>query len=978
MDRFIETFKNPETEYRPRNYWGWLENITPEETRWQIEKMHEVGLGGFVMHARGGLTMPYMGEQWIASVKAMIETGKKYGMVSIADDEHGWPSGFGAGKVNGLGEEYQLKYLLCEEIKASEVPDAKGTLGLWKKDDYSPVSDLSVLPEDIVLIRVYYKIDPFYVDNMDAKVVRAFIDASYEDYKRHVGESFGDGLYGIFSDEPQVARYSTPWSFIIPGLFKDTYGYDLLEVIYKIFYDVPGCEKVRYDMFCLMQKCFVENYAKQIYEWCDENKLKFVGHTCWEDDLYGQIRNSVGTMPFYEYMHVPGIDWLCRVPLNNMTILQLTSAAAQLGKKRVLSEMYGCAGWNVSLEELRWIAQWQAVLGVNDQLQHLGLYSLRGSRKREYPASLFYQQPWFEKYGPYNEYFARISKMLCETKAETDVLLLHPMKSAYVDYNGYDEASTRPLQDAFISLTDTLLSMNISVHYGDEVIMSKHGRAENGKLHVGCESYSTVILPSMRTLDSSTCRLLEEFAAHGGRVICAGDTPTMLEAVENDYVKALCSRFEKTAPVRSELEKLITPSAYVKCKNSENKLIYVSRRVFENRIVYYIVNNDLQNAFDFEFVLSSKKPLKFYDPMTGELSEDIVDTGCIHIDAAGALILVESEERSDSPAVGFNPTDALNLDGEFDFVCATDNVLTLDRCELSFDGITFEAEDNHLNVQNKLIKGSANRDIWLRFRFNVDSVPEDQVYLLIENPELHEIWINGTAVSNKSTGWTVDKCIKKLPITVIKGENVILLKRYFTNSPNVYRVKNDHTIHEAEANRVTVETEIESIYISGQFAVVNKAEQHDSARRTTCTAGDFAIAALPSKLDSARLEKNGFPFFAGSITLEKEFFIEDVPSAAYIAIDRPDSIITEFNVNGENAGMLFWAPYRLDITKFIKKGKNSLRVTLTGSCRNMFGPHHNLECEPYGVGPHSYPPQTEDIYLVRFGLDGGIKIEYSK
>jgi len=76
--------------------------------------------------------------------------------------------------------------------------------------------------------------------------------------------------------------------------------------------------------------------------------------------------------------------------------------------------------------------------------------------------------------------------------------------------------------------------------------------------------------------------------------------------------------------------------------------------------------------------------------------------------------------------------------------------------------------------------------------------------------------------------------------------------------------------------------------------------------------------------------------------------------------------------------MLFWAPYELDVTDKLKKGLNKLSVTLTNSCRNMFGPHHNLECEPYGVGPHSYPPQTTDIYLVRFGIEDGIKIEMSR
>ncbi|MHB1355269.1 MAG: glycosyl hydrolase, partial [Anaerolineae bacterium] len=79
----LSRIQNPPMEYRPQNYWGWLENITPDETRWQVQQMHAAGLGGYVMHARGGLTIPYMGQQWVDSVKAMIEEGEALGMLSI-------------------------------------------------------------------------------------------------------------------------------------------------------------------------------------------------------------------------------------------------------------------------------------------------------------------------------------------------------------------------------------------------------------------------------------------------------------------------------------------------------------------------------------------------------------------------------------------------------------------------------------------------------------------------------------------------------------------------------------------------------------------------------------------------------------------------------------------------------------------------------------------------------------------------------
>ena len=40
----ITALQDPEMEFRTRNYWGWLENITPEEAVWQIDRMSEAGL----------------------------------------------------------------------------------------------------------------------------------------------------------------------------------------------------------------------------------------------------------------------------------------------------------------------------------------------------------------------------------------------------------------------------------------------------------------------------------------------------------------------------------------------------------------------------------------------------------------------------------------------------------------------------------------------------------------------------------------------------------------------------------------------------------------------------------------------------------------------------------------------------------------------------------------------------------------------
>ena len=95
-------FKFVDKKYRPVPFWSWNERLRTEETRRQIGMMDDVGIGGFFMHARGGLQTEYMGEEWFENVSASIDEAGKRGMHAWAYDENGWPSGFGGGKVNGI------------------------------------------------------------------------------------------------------------------------------------------------------------------------------------------------------------------------------------------------------------------------------------------------------------------------------------------------------------------------------------------------------------------------------------------------------------------------------------------------------------------------------------------------------------------------------------------------------------------------------------------------------------------------------------------------------------------------------------------------------------------------------------------------------------------------------------------------------------------------------------------------------------
>ena len=59
-------------------------------------------------------------------------------------------------------------------------------------------------------------VNPFYVDVLDKKVVKKFIETAYRPYY----ERFGNRITAFFADEPQVSRNGIPWSFIMEKSIK--------------------------------------------------------------------------------------------------------------------------------------------------------------------------------------------------------------------------------------------------------------------------------------------------------------------------------------------------------------------------------------------------------------------------------------------------------------------------------------------------------------------------------------------------------------------------------------------------------------------------------------------------------------------------------------------------------------------------------------------------------------------------------------
>ena len=107
------------------------------------------------------------------------------------------------------------------------------------------------------------------------------------------------------------------------------------------------------------------------------------------------------------------------------------------------------------------------------------------------------------------------------------------------------------------------------------------------------------------------------------------------------------------------------------------------------------------------------------------------------------------------------------------------------------------------------------------------------------------------------------------------------------------------------------------------------------------------------------LESQGYPFFAGSITLSKRITLsKEEASSAVISFEKLPSIVTGIYVNGRMAGKILWKPYSVDISEFAVEGENEIEITLTGSLRNLLGPFHLIEGETYSALPFYFFRKT--------------------
>ena len=988
-----ELFLNPSAEYRGAPFWAWNCKLNQKELEWQLEVLKQMGFGGAHMHVRTGMATPYLSDEYMEHIKACVEKAKSEGMLAWLYDEDRWPSGAAGGLVT-RDKRYRERYLRFTPFKDESQENRNPEASLYEKERVLLACYDIELDEEGYLLS-WHKIEEYeaavhekwyaylqmreeeawynnqtYVATLDKAAMDRFIEITYESYNRTVSEEFDKTIPAIFTDEPQFYLKSTlkfatekaevilPWTFDLPDSFAKQYqGENLMEDLPELIWDRADREPsvLRYHYHDHVCERFVTAFADNCGAWCREHGLALTGHMMEEPTLESQTKALGEAMRSYRAFELPGIDMLC-ARLEYTTAKQTQSAVHQYGREGMMSELYGVTNWDFDFRGHKLHGDWQAALGVTIRVPHLSWVSMAGEAKRDYPASISYQSPWWGKYSLVEDHFARVNTALTRGKPVIKVGVIHPIESYWLHWGPSEQtALIRDKMDHnFTGLTEWLLFGGIDFDFISESLFPELCKEASAPLKVGAMEYDVILVPECETLRSTTLQRLEGFVKAGGKLIFAGELPTLEDARRSDRGRILAEQAKCIPLNRSALLEVMEDVRQVEIRNQSGELtgnlLHQIREDKEGRWLYIAhgkepYNCDISTYQDLRIRLKGRWKATIYNTVTGtqenasyRVENNRTDINYRLYDYDSLLLwlepisdgVLESIEKEEKPYDTYN----VEVPIKVSYTLSEPNALLLDQAEYALDGGEWKPQEEILRLDDicRLQLGWPSRKCavvqpWvieeeeiihrIHLRFHIQSeIACEGIQLAIEDAEALELIWNGQKVDNTITGWYVDKSIQTVELPTLKvGENILEATIPFGQRTNV-----------------------EWAYLLGEFGV-------------EINGRSAVIVPIREKLAFGSITNQGLPFFGGNITYHIP--VETPTGALKLRSSQYRGSLQTVSVEGNEEHPVIYPPYTVDLGK-VDEGMHQIDVTLFGNRRNGFGPVHLTDLKERWIGPDAW------------------------
>jgi len=522
-------------------------NETKERLELYLDKVAEGHNGSFCAESRPH--SDWLGPRWFSDLDICLQHAKALDLKMWIFDEKWWPSQTVANKVPA---EYRAKKLetsaelvtgplsLTTAVTGNMVAviagrradagiDANSLVDLTPSvRDKSlswdvPTGDWEIMKLAWIEAPRTNQAGQVSVDGASKDCVDWFLRTVYQPHYDRFKADFGKSIVGFFYDEPETQG---DWGTELSKTFAER-GVDWKKALVAWKFKLAGEEQIAAKYAYV--DALAETWGRTMYggtlQWCEDRGVQFIGHFIEHDGWY--LKPGLGAINLFDmqkYNSMGGMDLVCQQlwpGQRNPGIYQipkLTSSISHAYNKRddlAMTEIFGAYGQGITYPQMKWLADWHQVRGVNFLIPHS--FNPRAPNDTDCPPYFYADdaEPRFPLYRVWADYTNRLSLMLTGGAHVCPVAFLFCGNSAYVGKAVTPEDMTTNLQDALYDCD----WLPYEVFEGNASISGK-------EIKLYRERYRVLIVPPVEAIPYATLAKVKQFFDAGGVVIAYDFLPS--------------------------------------------------------------------------------------------------------------------------------------------------------------------------------------------------------------------------------------------------------------------------------------------------------------------------------------------------------------------------------------------------------------------------------------------------------------------
>ena len=504
MSELCKLFFDPPAIYGPGYFWLLNEKMDAECMRKAVAEQAQKGVKiiyphpmpvNFRAYACSTMSPDYLTEEYFDCYRAMLEECKARNIHLCLYDEGGFPSGGACGRVLASDPEKFARRFL--------VSDGPGKV----KVEFETIDpQRAPLP-----------------DLLNPAAVEKFIELTHEEYYRRFGEYFGTVIKFAFMDEPGFINATPtrlPWCADMPEEFIRRKGYDVVPFLPDMLAMsmAPDVVQARIDFYDVLSWLIVERFTRPLQKWCHDHGILYAGHLDGEDEparnmlaTYGQIMRSLRTLD------IPGIDVIWRQLWQGARLHTFpkfaSSVANQNGQTRSVAELYGVYGAGLNFQQMRFLASYIFICGLNTIVATDMPMSTCGQRMEGQRPFFSNANPLWKYFNGFHEWITRLCALSSQAAPVVENALFYDSRSLWA-HSRIAVYSAEHQEH----IARNILERQCDFDYIDDDILET-AVYENGKIAIGQAFYRRIIIPTQVWMSEKAQKNLNLLRSQGAEIL---------------------------------------------------------------------------------------------------------------------------------------------------------------------------------------------------------------------------------------------------------------------------------------------------------------------------------------------------------------------------------------------------------------------------------------------------------------------------